>query len=112
MRAAPFSPDFAYVAARPLTIDGADFHPGDPIPDGALSDRRLRQLYEQRKISPHAPAFLDNGASVAKALTEQAMREAGEGEECPSDAQEGGEGAEDAPTEQIAPKARQSRKKA
>jgi hypothetical protein len=109
MRPAPFSPAFAFVAARTMRIDGVEFVPGDPIPDGVLSDRRLRQLYEQRKISPTLPAFLDNGASVARALTKRAALEAAQSL---ADAQEGEGGVEDAPAEQAAPKARQSRKKA
>lgn len=115
MREAPFSPAFAYVASRPLTIDGVDYLPGDPIPEGVLQMRRLRQLYEQRKISPHAPAFLANGAAIARKLRKQAEAEAGEGaEEGDSgaldalDASSEGEGAE---TPEPAPKARQSRKK-
>lgn len=115
MREAPFSPAFAYVASRPLTIDGVDYLPGDPIPEGVLQMRRLRQLYEQRKISPHAPAFLANGAEVARKLQKQAQAEAGEGDaEDDSealDALDASSGVDGAETPQPAPKARQSRKK-
>jgi len=115
MREAPFSPAFAYVASRPLTIDGVDYLPGDPIPEGVLKMRRLRQLYEQRKISPHAPAFLSNGAAIARKLREQAEAEAGEGvaEDASEalDALDASSGVDGAETPQPAPKARQSRKK-
>jgi len=115
MREAPFSPAFAYVASRPLTIDGVDYLPGDPIPEGVLQMKRLRQLYEQRKISAHAPAFLANGAEVLRKLRAQAEAKAGEGAADGDsgaldalDAASEGEGAE---SPQPAPKARQSRKK-
>ncbi|NDC57824.1 MAG: hypothetical protein EBZ50_03140 [Alphaproteobacteria bacterium] len=57
----PFSPDYAFAAAQVVTISGVTYQPGDAIPKGAISERRLRQLYELRRIAPHAPDFLFNG---------------------------------------------------
>lgn len=57
----PFSPEYAFAASRVVTINGVTYQPGDSIPKGALSPHRLRMLYEQRSIAPHAPDFLFNG---------------------------------------------------
>ncbi len=50
-----------FVANKPLTLNGKQYQPGDPIPDGVIPPRRARQMFEQRKITvqlpkPDAPA--------------------------------------------------------
>ena len=57
----PFSPHYAFSATRALRINGVDYAPGDAIDVSAVGERRLRQLYETRKVTPHAPDFLFNG---------------------------------------------------
>ena len=37
-------------AAKALTLNGVDYHDGDPIPDGILPARTARLLFEQRRI--------------------------------------------------------------
>lgn len=54
----PFSTAYDFVAAKPVTLNGAVLNPGDPVDKDGLSPRRLRQLYEARIISPVAPAEL------------------------------------------------------
>ena len=61
----PFSADYAFFACRPVTINGVMYRHGDPVPTTCVAERRLRQLYAQRVISPHVPAFLMNGATPA-----------------------------------------------
>ena len=68
----PFSPDYAFTALRPLQIAGVSYAAGDPIDASAISEQRLRQLYDARKISPHAPEFLFNGAGETPAPPETA----------------------------------------
>lgn len=63
----PFSPEYAFTAMRPMQIAGVSYAAGDPIDASAISQQRLRQLYDARKIAPHAPDFLFNGAGEAPA---------------------------------------------
>lgn len=58
----PFSPHQPLFVLRPITVEGREYAPGEAFPRGIISDRRMRQLYEQRKISAFAPAFIFNGA--------------------------------------------------
>ena len=39
-----------FVAGKPMRVSGRDFLPGDPFDKSLVSTRRLRQLYEQRKV--------------------------------------------------------------
>lgn len=50
----PFSAAYAFVASKPVTLNGQVLVPGDPIDKAGLNPRRLRQLYEARIISPVA----------------------------------------------------------
>lgn len=60
----PFSPHYDFVAARVVTINGQNLVPGDPVDTSDLSVRRLRQMYENRMITPVAPASLAGIASA------------------------------------------------
>jgi hypothetical protein len=40
-----------FVFAKPMRSSGVQMQPGDPFP-GAATERRIRLLYEQHKISP------------------------------------------------------------
>lgn len=48
----PFSPDYDFVAARALLLDGESLGAGDRVPKERLQPRLLRKLFEQRKIRP------------------------------------------------------------
>lgn len=54
----PFSPHYDFAAARVVTINGVNHVPGDPVDKTGLDVRRLRQMYENRIITPIAPASL------------------------------------------------------
>lgn len=54
----PFSPLYDFVAARVVTINGQNLIPGDPVDKEGLGERRLRQMYESRIITPVAPAVI------------------------------------------------------
>lgn len=54
----PFSPHYDFVAARVVTINGQNLVPGDPVNKADLGERRLRQMYESRIITPVAPTEL------------------------------------------------------
>lgn len=57
----PFSPLYAFQVCRVVTINGVEYMPGDRMDDearDALGERRLRQLYERRTITPIAPDAL------------------------------------------------------
>jgi hypothetical protein len=41
----------AFVIVRPLYANGKTLAPGDPFP-GAITERRVRLLYEQHNIAP------------------------------------------------------------
>ena len=58
----PFSTAYDFVAAKPVTLNGAVLNPGDPVDKEGLSPRRLRQLYEARIISPKAPDVIPASA--------------------------------------------------
>lgn len=40
----------------PITVLGQAYRAGDVLPDGAVPERRLRQLYESRRLVQLAPA--------------------------------------------------------
>lgn len=46
----PFNPEAQHIATRPLTLAGKHLKPGQVIPP-AVDLRRVRQLYETRRIS-------------------------------------------------------------
>ncbi|CAB4122328.1 hypothetical protein UFOVP32_7 [uncultured Caudovirales phage] len=48
---APFDLAAEFVAARPFLAGGVNFMPGSAIPKGTISERILRNLYSQRKVS-------------------------------------------------------------
>ncbi|CAB4180596.1 hypothetical protein UFOVP1040_84 [uncultured Caudovirales phage] len=50
-----FSADLPFVVQRPFLFAGKQYNPGDPAPTDA-DERRLRQLYECRKITTQAGA--------------------------------------------------------
>lgn len=57
----PFSPLYEFQVCRVVTINGVEYKPGDRMDTearDALGERRLRQLYERRTITPIAPAAL------------------------------------------------------
>lgn len=54
----PFSPLYDFVAARVVTINGQNLNPGDPVDKEGLGERRLRQMYESRIITPVAPEVI------------------------------------------------------
>ena len=57
----PFSPLYEFQVCRSLTINGIDYVPGDRMATearDALGERRLRQMYERRQITPIAPEVL------------------------------------------------------
>lgn len=41
-----FVADAQHIVVRPLTLNGEFFEPGDIIPPGTVTSRRLRQLYD------------------------------------------------------------------
>lgn len=47
-----FDPAAQFIAARPFRLVGRDLAPGDPVSLAGLPANRLRQLYEQRKVTP------------------------------------------------------------
>lgn len=63
----PFSPLYAFTALRPMTIAGVAYQIGDAIDKDSIAPIRLRQLYDARKIAPHAPDFLFNGPAPEQA---------------------------------------------
>lgn len=46
----PFTHDGEYVYCRPLMVSGDTVSPGDRVDNSQFNTRRLRQLYDQRKI--------------------------------------------------------------
>jgi hypothetical protein len=50
-RDAKFSPDHEFVAAKIVMIGGTEIMPGEPIDRSTVSTRRLRQLYERRRVA-------------------------------------------------------------
>jgi hypothetical protein len=87
----PFTPYYDFVVERPMIIHGVALDRGDRVPKDKLNERRLRQLYEQRKIKPAAfgeaapPAFLGLGIGVAdKLAAELAAEEGGDDASAPT----------------------------
>lgn len=57
----PFSPLYDFQVCRVVTINGVNYVPGDRLDTAArdsLGDRRLRQMYERRTLTPIAPGQL------------------------------------------------------
>ena len=50
-----FDPSLTYIARKPLKHGDTTLHAGREIPEGAFNERRMRQLYESRKIIPADP---------------------------------------------------------
>jgi len=48
----PFSEGYEFTVRRVATISGVQYRPGDLLQKDGLNPRRLRQMYEQRLISP------------------------------------------------------------
>ena len=54
----PFSPHYDFQVCKRVTINGVEYAPGDRMAaDGrdAIGERRLRQMYEHRLITPIQP---------------------------------------------------------
>lgn len=81
----PFSPAFDFVWLRECTLNGQPVKAGDPVDKTQIDERRLRVLFQTRRIAPAgfagpAPAYLENGRGKADALArELAAEEKGEG---------------------------------
>jgi hypothetical protein len=83
----PFSPLYDFMACKPVTINGAAYQPGDRMSTEArdgLGERRLRQMYESRLITPippePVPALLQAAAEPAsEPLPDYAWSDAGGG---------------------------------
>lgn len=54
----PFSPLYDFQVVRVVTINGRAYVPGDRLDKTSLGERRLRQMYENRTISPIPPAVV------------------------------------------------------
>lgn len=54
----PFSPLYDFQVVRVVTINGRAYVPGDRLDKTSLGERRLRQMYENRTISPLPPEVL------------------------------------------------------
>lgn len=54
----PFSPHYDFQARKVMTLNGRAYVPGETIDKEGLGDRRLRQLYDFRMITPTAPEQL------------------------------------------------------
>lgn len=52
----PFSPHYDFIARKPLTISGREYRRGDMIDRAIVPERILRAMYEQKLITPKAPA--------------------------------------------------------
>lgn len=81
----PFTPLYDFIVERPMTIHGRTYARGDTLDKTDLSERLLRQLYEQRKIIPSpgfggnpAPRYLNNGLGKADQLRVEIEREEAE----------------------------------
>lgn len=78
------------IAKKPMTLDGVDYHDGDVIPQGVLTARRARQLFETRRlgfsyVNPHEGAQGATGPVPPVSGTGAAQ----EGENAPSGAPSG-----------------------
>lgn len=51
----PFSPDYEFAAAKPFTLNGIRYNPGEKIDKTGLSRPRLQAMYLGRQISPIIP---------------------------------------------------------
>lgn len=51
----PFTPHADFEVARPLTMNGRKYEPGDQLIKDAMSERLLRNLYDQRRITMIIP---------------------------------------------------------
>jgi hypothetical protein len=51
----PFSPLYDFQVLRVVTINGRQYKPGDRLDKANLAERRLRQMYENRVVSPIPP---------------------------------------------------------
>lgn len=82
----PFSPAFDFVWLRPCTLNGVAVEAGDAVDKNQLDERRLRVLFQTRRIAPAGfgdgvkPAYIENGRGVAAKLAAQRLEE-GEGDE-------------------------------
>lgn len=47
----PFDPEAQFIAARDITIAGRDIKKGEPLESGLLDTRRIRQLYDMRRVT-------------------------------------------------------------
>lgn len=81
-----FDPNFPLVAARPIVLHGQKLDRDDPIPSGVLSERRMRQLHEWRRVKHPDPqavmaAFLERrakrGQPVKPPSEEEKLRQIG-----------------------------------
>ena len=86
----PFSPLYDFKVCRVTTINGVGYTPGDMLgaeARDALGERRLRQLYERRTISPVAPGVVPEvpapapAAASAEPVADQARIEGGADEQ-------------------------------
>lgn len=70
----PYSPLLAFISNRPQTVGGATYQQGDPFDKASVSEKKLRQLWDLRRIECLAPVAVDVLAE------EQAKAEAAEAE--------------------------------
>ena len=47
----PFDPNADFIASKVLKLDRRLLHPGHKVPKGVFTERRLRQLYDNRQIA-------------------------------------------------------------
>ena len=62
-----FNPETRFEANRIFAFNGREFQPGEPVQD--IPQRRLRQLFELRKVRPveeRKPAVADRAARKGK----------------------------------------------
>ena len=72
-RRAPFWPTASFHCARPFSLNGQEFAPGDPVPNVTQGgdERLLERLYNQHKINAGEPA-----ASLVPAAAPEPAQEA------------------------------------
>jgi len=54
-----FDPDFPFVVARPITLNGETLQAGADVPPGVINARRMRQLFEAGRIAHKDPDAVD-----------------------------------------------------
>jgi hypothetical protein len=60
----PYDPDAKYMAFKKLKVGTETLYEGDPIPDGSFNTRRMRQLYDARKIRKMTEKQIELTATV------------------------------------------------